>query len=497
MLTSAKEWISKYIIFLVALALISCLAYLIFRSSALHDPDSYYNIALSDHIKDHGLRYQFRWAQFSTFKDSFADKDLALHIISMPFLYLTNDKVIAGKYASISLMVLFVSAYLFILRRYLRGPMASLFLLLPFTSWISSIYLLELRSVTLANILIILGIYALINRKTLWLLIIAAIYPLTHISFFMLLVFAIMCEVLRYINNREFSKKNIYAVILGSILGCLIHPNFPNNIISLYLNGVLVPYFRLIGLDLGFSGELNPLGMRDVIVSNFSALFTLGAISWISVRMKAKINHSTMVWFGSFAVYLILAFFSMRYWYQADILFFVFAASHVSDLIKKRTAYRTSQKTKIAIAMCLIATLPFLYINAKQFTKYTGYLAERNAGMENVARWMNKNIPEGRTIYHSYWDDSSYFICLNPKNNYINTNDPIYMFYRYPREFSLIDDLSMGRVENPHEALRKIFKAEYGYLRKYEPLYDQVRGDTNHFKVIYEDNEGAIFELSA
>jgi hypothetical protein len=108
---------------------------------------------------------------------------------------------------------------------------------------------------------------------------------------------------------------------------------------------------------------------------------------------------------------------------------------------------------------------------------------------------MKNNIPEDQTIYHSNWEDSSYFICLNPKNNYINTNDPIYMFYLYPKESALLNSLSMGRAANPHEALASIFKARYGYVRKEEPLFRQVLFDKRHFKILYEDYIGAVFEV--
>lgn len=490
------EWSRpKLILFCAAAAVIACFIYLDFYSPVLYDPDSYYNIAVSGFIKNLGLHYQFRWAQFSTFKEHFADKDLLLHIVCIPFLYLTDNLVLAGKYSIVLCMILFVLTYLFVLRRYLPESLAAVFLLLPFLSPVFSAYILELRSVTIANILLIAGIFFLITKRPVWLFAISVIYPLAHLSFFTIIIFAVGCEALRHIFYKDPCAKNLYAVITGSILGCVMHPNFPNNFIPVYLNGILVPLHVAGGIDLGFSGETKALGAGAVLADNFAIFSALIIILWALLRYKKKISFASAVWFTVSGAYLVLALFSARYWYQANAIFFISLASYTGDLLKAGgRAVLLARIKKLAI-FCFVLALPFIAFNAKQLKSFLDYFAATSTHYENIAKWMERNIPENQTIYHSNWDDSSYFICLNPKNNYINTNDPIYMRYIYPREFAIIDDLSMGRVNNPHEVLDKIFKTRYGYLRKAEPLYRQIANDTKHFKILYENNSGSVFEL--
>jgi hypothetical protein len=477
------------------IAALSYVVFLQFSSPAFYDPDSYYHIAVSGFIKNYGLHYPFHWTQFSIFRDSFSDKDLLFHLMNLPFLFLTNNLVAAGKYAFIFQAGLFFLVYLFVLRKYLPDYLAAAFLLLPLTSPTFTSYILQLRPATLANGLTVLGIYFLINKRTIGLFIVSLLYALAHISFFMLIVFAFTCEILRLSLNKEFFAKNIYAALAGIACGCLLHPNFPHNIFSQYLNGIVVPLYALNGTDLNFAGELYTLNTKSAVITNFTLFFSLYAALCAAFTAKRKISFATSAWFASTSIYLLLAFFGNRYWYPANALFFIFFASYANDWLKGRRLRELSGKIKLTVAAYFIAVLAFFPPGFKELTNFTKTFSARSIHFENTGSWMRDNIPAGQTIYHSYWDSSPYFICLNPKDNYLNTLDPMYMFCRYPREFQLLNELSLGRVDKPYEAIGKIFKCGYGYLDKTEPLYRQISEYPGRFKVLYEDGEGVVFQL--
>ncbi len=490
-----KNGSSKFILTLGIACAFLYVVYLQFLSPAFCDPDSYYHIAASNFIKNYGLHYPFRWTQFSTFKDSFSDKDILFHILNLPFLFLTDNLVLAGKYAFVFHAGLFFLVYVFILKKYLPDFLAAVFLLLPFSSSAFTAYFLQLRSATLANIFLILGIYFLINKRLTGLFIISLLYPLAHVSFFMIIVFAFVCEILRWLIKKEFFAKNICIAIAGVISGCLIHPDFPRNLFSLYLNGVLVPLYGLRGADLGFGSELQAFDTKLTLIGNFAVFLSLNVILWVALLTKRVVSLATAVWLASAGIYLFLAFFGNRYWYQANALFFIFFASCLNDWRGDKNRAKPMQRFKFPAALYFIISLVFLAPNLKQLKGFMEFSCARSLHFENAGRWMNKNIPANQTIYHSYWTDAPYFICLNPKDNYINALDPIYMFYRYPREFNLLNELSLGRVDKPDEAIGRIFKARYGYLNKFEPLYRQINDAPRYFKILYEDSEGIIFKL--
>lgn len=495
MLNTRESSISSFALFVVLLAVLSFFVYLQFITPVFYDEDSYYHVAVARFIKDFGPHYKFHWAQFSTFKDAFSDKDFLFHISIIPFLFLSDNIVLAGKYAVIFYNILFFVIYIFILKKYLPGFLVALLLLVFPLSTTFSTYFLCLRSFTLANILTVLGIYCLINKRWLKLFILSLLYSLSHISFFMVIIFAFACEIIRYIVNKEFFRRNIYAALSGIILGCLIHPHNPNNWLSLHLNGVLVPLYTLGGVKLGFGAEFFSLASKWVLINNLPLFISLNIILWSMFLIRPKLSLPTVVWWGCTNIYLLLSFFSNRYWYVTTVLFFIFFASYLKDWIGAREARQLLPKINLSICVYLIFILVFLSAIIKGLREYMDFYIGLNTHYENIANWMRKHIPAGETIYHAYWSDSPYFICLNPKNDYLVVLDPIYMFYSHPQEYLVYKDLEFGRLNNPAEAFKKVFKVEYGYTRDDNMLYRQISGDDKHFRVLYKDNLGIIFKV--
>ncbi|MBP7089090.1 MAG: hypothetical protein KBB01_07335, partial [Candidatus Omnitrophica bacterium] len=421
--------------------------------------------------------------------------DFLFHILIIPFLYLSQDLVLAGKYAFIFYNILFVIIYLAILKKYLPSFLAGLLLLPLLTCLVFSAYFMYLRPAILANIFTILGIYWLINKRWIKLFVIALLYPLVHISFLTLLVFALIAEIIRYVVVKEFFLRNIYAVIIATFVGCFLHPNYPNNYLSVHLNAILVPFYTLKSIGLDFGGEFKTLPTKDVFIDNFALFFLFNLVIWIKFLTKARVSYSTLTWWACSSIYLVLSFLSNRYWYTSNVLFFIFFASFLKDWLKDKDWKTLLVKLNTLIIICAVI---FIVIFSLKFNIFSTFLKERtelNLHYEKVGLWMNKNIPPTETIYHGYWSDSPPFICLNPKNNYLVVLDPIYMFYRYPKEYIIYQNLVKGRVYNLKEAFVKVFKVNYGYLRNNNALYYQIKADSKNFKILYEDSWGIVFQV--
>lgn len=488
-------FISNPAVILSAACLLTYLAFIQFVSPTFYDPDSYFHAAVTNFIKNSGFRYDFHWTQFSLFKEFYSDKDFLFHLISLPFFYLSDNLVRAGKFAVIFYNLLFILTYAFILRKYLTDFLAALFLLLPALSSTFIAFSVQFRSLPLSNILTLLGIYFMINKRLAGVFIISLLYPTAHISFFMLIPFVFICEIIRYLMNREFFLRNVYTVLIGILAGMFIHPNFPNNFLSFHLNGFLVPLYTISKLRMDFGGEFNSPLSSFAFVNNFTVFFTINFILWVSFFVKKKWHFPTLAWLACSNIYLLLSFFSNRYWYPAIVLFFIFFASYVGDLIKGTEWKKIFPKAGLVITIYLVAHLIIFPMNLKQIDEYIYFYTVNNTHYTNTAIWMKNNIPARQTIYHASWSDSPYFICFNPKNNYLNVLDPIYMFYRYPKEFLAYQNLIWGKTEKPYEPLRDIFKVNYGFTRKETPLYFQIVKDPQHFKIVYENSMGAVFKL--
>lgn len=495
MLSLKENKLFALILFFSCILILLYLAYLQFLWPTFYDADSYYHTAISNFLKNSEPRYDFSWNQFSTFKDFFSDNDFLFHVLIVPFLYIFDNIVTAGKYAVLFFNIIITLSYVFILKRYLPDWLAVIFLFLPFLSTFFSFHLLLLRGVMLGNILMILGIYFLINKRWISLLILSLVYPLTHLSFIIIIVFALVSEIIRYALKKEFFPKNIYSVMLGTLIGCLIHPNFPNNFVSFHLNVVLVAFHIVKNSGLMSLAELFSSSARFVFLNNFALFFSLNIIIYTMFFGGVKASFPTMVWWVCASVYIVISFFCDRFWYNANLLFYIFVASYLSDWKNQtdsRKLFRAISRIFFVYTLIIILILPYCL---RVLTDTIQGYAMMNTHYEDVARWMSRNIPDKELIFHGYSSDSSYFICLNPKNRYIVSCDPIYMYYRYPREFGVYKALIEGRIDKPAVALKEVFKVNYGYTRNNNPLYRQIKKNTSDFKILYEDESGIVFKI--
>ncbi|MBU2504202.1 MAG: hypothetical protein ABIK26_09290 [Candidatus Omnitrophota bacterium] len=495
MLSVKERRLSNLTLVIVFLFFILYFIFVQFVSPVLFGVDGYYHVAAASFIKDFGPDYNFRWTQFSTFKEFFSDKEFLFHIFIIPFLFFSDNIILAGKLAVIFYNLLFALVYVFLLKKYLPSFLAALFLFFLLSTQSFAIYFIYLRPATLGNVFTILGIYFLINKKPAKLFLLSLLYSLAHISFFTIIVLAFICEILRYIVNREFFLKNVYLAIFGCALGCFLHPNFPNNLISFHLNAVLVPIYSITGVGLDFGRELYSSPTKVIFIKNFSLLLTFNIVLWVMFFSRIRVSFATLVWWSCSSVYLILSFFGVRYWYTANVLFFIFFASYLKDWLGQREWRQVLGKINIFIALYAVSICAFSFYGLKYFREDLEGQIMVNIHYEDIASWMKKHIPPGETIYHAYWSDSPYFICLNPKNNYFVVLDPIYMYYRYPKEYSIYTHLKRGHISNPYVAFKKRFKVNYGYVRKDSPLSSQIKEDTDHFKVLYENYLGVVFEV--
>jgi len=488
------------IILILVLALgIAAIVAAQFSIPTLFGADGYLHMRMANFIRQYGLRYDFHWARYSVFAKNFADKDLLYHLLLIPFTLLPN-MILAGKIVACLFAVFLYLVFFWALKRYCETRfLVPVFLIVflcsaPFLDAIS-----QPRNMVLIIGLTLLFVHFLIKKNQWALFIITVIYALSHVSSPYLLVFAFLGESARLLNEKKFEWKSIRAVALGILVGFLIHPNFPNNFLSFYLNGMLVPIFALKwGLELG--AEFFPINTRDFVMEYPFIMMGLILLIAAGVSQKKKIKTATVIWMSVAAFFFVFAFFSQRYITHGYPLILVSIASYFSDWWKSGERFALlSHKPNIKISCFMGIALMLVFFS---FYTYSGFrkliVGERiyNQHFEVVAKWMSQNIPPKEVIFHSNWSDSQYFIGLNPQDDYFVTLDPVYMYYWNPAKYNLYRDIAFGRSSDPYAMLKQEFNVHYGYVGKnyFSGLIDQIRTD-NRFEVLAEDGLGLIFRL--
>jgi hypothetical protein len=470
-----------------------------FSVPVLFGADGYLHMRMAQFLREEGPRYDFHWARYSTFAKQFADKDFLYHATLIPFTFLPN-MIMAGKMSACLWSILLFLVFFLMLWRYTQARSLIPFFLLaflcsaPFLQAIS-----QTRNMALVMGLTLLFTHFLIQRKQGALFIITVLYTLSHVSGPYLLVFALLAESARFVNGKEFHWRSLRTVILGLLSGFLIHPNFPNNLLTFYLNGILVPVFALKwGLELG--AEFFPISTRDFVLDY--PLILIGLILFVALGTgsKKKVGAATAIWMVVSAFFFVFSFFSQRYITHLYPLVFIALASYTSDwrqsdgrapLFKKSRGLRLGLGAGLALLLALLGVRTY-----RDFSKLAQIEAIYNGHFQTVGAWMRENIPSGETVFHSNWSDSQYLIGMNPQNDYFVTLDPIYMYYWNPQKYNLYRDIAFGRSKDPYALLKDEFDTRYGYVGKnyFSGLINQIRPDPR-FQVMAEDGLGLVFKL--
>ena len=485
---------------LFAAALVSLAVYtvLLQLTPALLTVDAYYHAAVTGFIKDNGwfLR-DFHWTQMSVMKNSYSDKDLLLHVLALPFAFLTSDPRWVAKAGAMVLGFSFLGAMACLFRRYLPPLLAIPALLSPFLSPLFTMYFSDFRPGTLAAIFTLLGVFFAADKKKWPLFTVGVFYSLAHLSSFTLIFFAVLAEAVRFARDREFCRQTILYAAAGVVAGLVIHPNFPANLLTIYINGFLTPVYALGGSNIGFAMELYSDSAKRALLGNLPVFVVFWGMLWAAWIYRPKVSFHTMVYAASANVYFVLALLSNRFWFPALPLAVLAAASFLKDLLDQLEAepQRRVLLTRVLLVSWFALALPLCLHNANSMDSRIKYKNNFSLSYEKAAEWMRGNIPPGETVYHSSWGDSPYLICLNPRNNYLVVLDPIYMYYWSADVYGLYQDLYEGRPNmDPYKALKEVFKTRYGLTSTKCGFYQLIKND-ERFRILYNEKDIAVFKL--
>ncbi len=461
-----------------------------FLTPTLYGADGYLHIRMAEFLRDFGPRYNFHWARFSTFTEHFSDKDFLYHFFLIPFTFFEDifcgAKMAAAFFASLAFL-----GFCYIMRRY-SGRLVFPFFLAAF--FLSDMFLQAIsrpRPISLVILITVVAVHLFINKKYRVIFFLAMLYALSHVTSPLIIIYALIIELVRYFDEKEFFWRNVFTACLGVLAGFVVHPNFPDNLIVFYLNSVLVPLYTLKTGVLELGAEFFPLNTRDFLLSYPVVILGVISLIYVAVSRRPKAEFATKALLTLSMFFFILSFVCRRYLLHGYPIMLIALSSYFNDA---STDIKNIGR-KVAVFVIILFTV--FAANTFKGVRYGAFVTKViNGHYESMGSWMKENIPDRELIFHANWSDSQYFIGLNPKNDYFVTLDPVYMYHPSPELYKLYRNLSFGRVEDPYVVLKNIFGSRYGYAGKsyFSGLITQIRQD-KRFKILKEDNFGIIFKL--
>jgi hypothetical protein len=182
-------------------------------------------------------------------------------------------------------------------------------------------------------------------------------------------------------------------------------------------------------------------------------------------------------------------------------MFLLWVGAYVTDVCAAPAAQEAGPRPSFlarlaAPAAGTFAVVTAVMVSVPRLVETAHWTDVMNSHYERMGGWMRDNIPAGETVFHTSWSDSQYFIGLNPKNDYLVTLDPIFMYAWNPELYLAYRTISQGQADDPYTALQKVFGVRYGYASKtyVGSFVSQISGDPR-FRIVVDEPLGVIFAL--
>jgi hypothetical protein len=467
-----------------------------FSFGALFDSDSYFHTRVTQQLVQHGIRKEFQQTAFSTWAESYSDKDLLFHVLLAPFCGREGDLIFRAKLAVVFLDFLFLLGFagaVTVLKVRLR-PLWILLLLLaqPFIC----IHLFSVRPHVLGSILLLVESVLLMKGKWKALFFVTCIHVLAHSSF-VLVPALLLAQFAAHLLRREaLPLKSAASVGVALIVSSLLHPYFPNNLSMTYDQIVGVAWSAWGGggeipRDL-MGPELLPMDTRaflSLLPGLVPAVAGLIVFPWRGRRDRfpAELLTLAFICLGFF----LLTFLSLRF---APILILfgtLFAARLWSEFSggwspRSLTAggFLRSWIVILVVAVCVIkaqADYPVLHFR----TLLRDNTDERL--FRPAVQFLDQVADREDIVYHTSWRDFSVLYHYRPQGRYIYALDPIFL-HRYDRKlFEKALEAYRGQTDDLHSTLAEDFGARWIYMPLIPwnaPFWEQVK-QSDDLEVIY------------
>jgi hypothetical protein len=498
------------------------------------DWDGYYHIRLSslfwENFKAGKWLPEFVWLPLTVLNpQDYADHHFLFHLMQIPFLWFF-EPVMAAKVAAVfygSLAIFSVYWLMF----YYRVNYLLLWLGALLTCANPFFYRMNMaKAPPLTIIISVIGIYLLFERKYVWLAPLMFLFVWTYSLFPLLLFAAVFWAAIIAWNERKIEWQPIVYTLVGMILGNLINPYFPKNLLLFYRH--MVEKIK-VGSDfvVAVGGEWYPYSGQDLLTHLPIALLAM-LMGYILFMPKNGKLPEKATFFLMFVTLLLAAQFRSKrfaeYFPPFAILFAAFSwqAFLIPNLLqlpkefmeeiapyldkKKSEREETYQmvKTTVAFALGIFFAVLLIYnirgvnfqwwfINIKQegLTQSIGN-NESNTRYERAMNWLIENVPEGEIIFNSNWDDFPKMFFHNQKHRYVYGLDPNYLYTQNPELSKLVGELTGGKINDPAPVIREKFGSRYIFsdARENQDMLAKAL-DSGWCEIAYDDDEAIILRI--
>lgn len=426
-----------------------------------NDPDRFYHFALSRYMVEQGGLFPKEYPPVEDlgWGEYFTDKEFLYHQITRIGYWLAKDEGVISISLAISFSSL-VLVYFFgaTIGSVPLGFAASLMLLFS-----PAIYprLFMVRPHVLAIFAFIGLIGFLIRRQPKWVLAFSLVFSLAYHAIYVPGLFFLAMIVSSFIYQSpkflEIRKVSLFGIV-GLVLGILLNPYFPSNLVSAWQISQIPGLMTGALSHISFGQELYAVGSNHFLQLLMSSLLVTvaGIYFWgKSTDSDEKVDFYLLVLLCFFTG--ALAFLSRRgaeYFVPSTVFLFIFTAKSLWS-----KDYEMWKRLLFPVGGIVLITIFFI----KDVQRATQVKKEKYVEDSLLAA---RILPdESIKVFNCEWDLAPYILYQKPKARVTDLLDPSLLYFANPPLFQAKSKLQQGLVGNPQALLKELFRADYVFCQ--------------------------------
>jgi hypothetical protein len=470
------------------------LAYIQFAAPNIVDYDGYYHIKTAQLMKEQGAPLTFPYLKFTIMDEAgYTDPHLGMHILQMPFTFL-SDLRFGAKLSPVFFAAITFTIFYFIILHYgIRWPL--MWLILLFASSSPFLYRMSMaRGQVVSLAFQLIAFHLLMKRDAKWFFVLTVLFVWTYNAFPTLVPLVCFAMIAHYVCERKIAYQLPLALLGGIIVGHVINPYFPRNVLFIWDH--IVPKLFATQYETSVGSEWYPYNSWAMFTMSLVAILAYAAGILVSNFEDWKTDKARLFWFLASTMYFVLLLKSRRfveYFPPSAILFFAFAVRdrlknlELSKLLKNETRAALAIATSLFI---LFAAHSTIVAARKDITNEPASVAYKGG-----AEWLAKNTPAGSTVFHTDWDDFPMLFFYNTHNTYIIGLDPDFMRLKDEKLFRRYEDITLGRVREMEDEILNDFGCEYVFTDNDHGDFINLANQRPRMEKVFSDRYTTVYHI--
>ena len=464
-----------------------------FASPDLPDNDGFYHIKLAWLMRTEGWKPDFRWLPLSILNESdFYDHHFLFHVALIPFTF--GDLLAGAKWGAVVFAALAFLSIWFLLDRQ-HVPYAWLWSLALLGISDAFLYRMSVtRAQSLSLALLAIAFAWMLEGKYKHLAALGFIYVWMYDAFPLIIALAVLHLIAVALMEKRLEYRPLLYITGGVILGLVINPYFPENIVFSYRH-MLPKLSDATAVRVG--NEWYPYETNQLLENSLPAL-----AAFVSCVLALGFSGRKMESRTAFALLTALLFGLMLFQARRFIEYFppfalIFAAFAWSPLISSLDVspqrlslrnYLTPAVLSLAAILAITRSVPAAREAVDRSKPYDLY-----AG---ASIWLSANTPAGSRVFQTDWDDFPRLFFYNTHNTYLAGLDPTYLQLYDEALYENWVDITQGDVEHPSQVIASAFEARYIHTDLNHRDFLRVAAQDPGLKEIYRDDHAVLFEVT-